>query len=125
MSVNKVFLLGNLGADPKVLYQNDKESSPQIVSASLATRKKAFTTSEGRQVPERTTWHNLVFKGKMAENAVKFLKVGNLVYIEGELENRTFEGKNEQKHYVTDISVKAFEKLSLSKKEQDSHTAEE
>jgi len=108
MSVNKVILLGNVGRDPDVRYP----SQGQIVATfPLATSDRAFTTSSGNQVPERTEWHNIVMWGRNAEVAEKYIRKGTRLYIEGRLRTRNWEDKNKIKRYVTEIYVDSFEML--------------
>ena len=66
MSVNKVILLGNVGRDPDVRYPSQGQT---VASFPLATSDRAYTTSAGTQVPERTEWHNIVMWGRNAEVA--------------------------------------------------------
>ncbi len=108
MSVNKVILLGNVGRDPEVRYP----SQGQIVASfPLATSDRAYTTSAGTQVPERTEWHNLVMWGRNAEVAEKYIRKGSRLYVEGRLRTRNYEDRNKIKRYVTEIYVDTFEML--------------
>ena len=108
MSVNKVILLGNVGRDPEVRYP----SQGQIVASfPLATSDRAYTTSSGTQVPERTEWHNLVMWGRNAEVAEKYIRKGTRLYVEGRLRTRNYEDRNKIRRYVTEIYVESFEML--------------
>ena len=108
MSVNKVILLGNVGRDPEVRYP----SQGQIVATfPLATSDRAYTTSTGTQVPERTEWHNLVMWGRNAEVAEKYIRKGTRLYLEGRLRTRNYEDKNKIKRDITEIVVESFEML--------------
>ena len=108
MSVNKVILLGNVGRDPEVRYP----SQGQIVASfPLATSDRAYTTSSGTQVPERTEWHNLVMWGRNAEIAEKYIRKGTRLYVEGRLRTRNYEDRNKIRRYVTEIYVESFEML--------------
>ena len=108
MSVNKVILLGNVGRDPEVRYP----SQGQIVASfPLATSDRAYTTSSGTQVPERTEWHNLVMWGRNAEVAEKYIRKGTRLYVEGRLRTRNYEDRNKIRRYVTEIDVESFEML--------------
>ena len=64
MSVNKVILIGNVGQDPKVTYY---DSGSCVAQLSLATTDKGYTLQNGTQIPDRTEWHNLIFRNKLAE----------------------------------------------------------
>ena len=108
MSVNKVILLGNVGRDPDVRYP----SQGQIVASfPLATSDRAYTTSSGTQVPERTEWHNLVMWGRNAEVAEKYIRKGTRLYVEGRLRTRNYEDRNKIRRYVTEVYVESFEML--------------
>ena len=108
MSVNKVILLGNVGRDPDVRYPSQGQT---VASFPLATSDRAYTTSSGTQVPERTEWHNIVMWGRNAEVAEKYIRKGSRLYIEGRLRTRNWEDKNKIKRYVTEIYVDSFEML--------------
>ena len=108
MSVNKVILVGNVGRDPEIRYV---ETRP-VASFSLATTERAYTTSSGAQIPERTEWHNIVMWDRAAETAEKYIRKGTKLYIEGTLRTRTWEDRNTIKRTVTEIYVEAFDILS-------------
>ncbi|MBQ5509152.1 MAG: single-stranded DNA-binding protein [Muribaculaceae bacterium] len=108
MSVNKVILLGNVGRDPDVRYPSQGQT---VASFPLAPSDRAYTTSSGTQVPERTEWHNIVMWGRNAEVAEKYIRKGSRLYIEGRLRTRNWEDKNKIKRYVTEIYVDSFEML--------------
>lgn len=116
MSVNKVILLGNVGRDPDVRYPSQGQT---VASFPLATSDRAYTTSSGTQVPERTEWHNIVMWGRNAEVAEKYIKKGTRLYIEGRLRTRNWEDKNKMKRYITEIYVDSFEMLGGGQKEGD------
>ena len=67
MSVNKVILVGNVGRDPELRYVENR----LVATMSLATTERAYTTSSGAQIPERTEWHTIVMRDKAAETAEK------------------------------------------------------
>ena len=113
MSVNKVILLGNVGRDPDVRYPSQGQT---VASFPLATSDRAYTTSSGTQVPERTEWHNIVMWGRNAEIAEKYISKGSRLYIEGRLRTRNWEDKNKIKRYVTEIYVDSFEMLGGGQK---------
>ena len=114
MSVNKVFLLGNVGRDPDVRYV--AQGRP-VASFSLATTERGFTNSNGVQVPERTEWHNIVMWGRHAEIAEKYIRKGTQLFIEGQLRTRMWEDRNAIKRYVTEIYVDNFELLGRPRNE--------
>jgi single-strand DNA-binding protein len=96
--VNKVILLGNLGKDPEV---QSFESGAKKASFSLATTEY-FTNKEGNRV-EQTEWHNVVLWRNLADVAEKYLKKGAQVYIEGKIRTRSWEDKDNNKRYITEI----------------------
>ena len=96
-SVNKVILIGNLGADPELKYT---PSSRPLCNLRIATTEVFKDKSGQRQ--EKTEWHRVTVWGDQAENCNKYLAKGRSVYIEGRLQTRSYD-KDGQKHYATDI----------------------
>jgi len=96
-SVNKVILVGNLGADPELKYT---PSSRPLCNLRIATTEVFKDKSGQRQ--EKTEWHRVTVWGDQAENCNKYLAKGRSVYIEGRLQTRSYD-KDGQKHYATDI----------------------
>lgn len=96
--LNKVLLIGNLGADPELSYT---QSSQAILKLRLATNE-SFTNKAGER-QDRTEWHRIVIWGKRAEALGKFLTKGRQLYVEGRLQTRSWEDKDGQKRYATDI----------------------
>jgi single-strand DNA-binding protein len=96
-SINKVILIGNLGADPELKYT---PSSRALCNLRVATTEVFKDKSGQRQ--ERTEWHRVTVWGDQAENCSKYLSKGRSVYIEGKLQTRSYE-KEGQKHYATDV----------------------
>ena len=97
-SVNKVILVGNLGKDPEVRFT---PSGRAVAKFPLATTDSWMDQESGRQ--ERTEWHNIVVWGKQAENCGQYLAKGRQVYIEGAIRSRSYEDKDGNKRYTTDI----------------------
>jgi single-strand DNA-binding protein len=96
-SVNKVILIGNLGADPELKYT---PSSRALCNLRIATTD--VFKDKGGQRQERTEWHRVTVWGDQAENCSKYLSKGRSVYIEGRLQTRSYD-KDGQKHYATDV----------------------
>lgn len=90
-SVNKVIIVGNLGGTPE---SNTTKTGKMVANFSVATQ--GFKEEE-------TTWHKVVVWDKLAENCVKYLGKGRQVYVEGRLQTRSYENKNGDKQYVTEI----------------------
>ena len=105
--VNKVFLIGRLGKDPVIKhFQNDSA----IAEFSLATTE-SYKDKEGKWV-EITDWHNIKMPNKfMAERAEKFLKKGSLIHVEGKIRTRSYDDKDGNKRYITEIIVEQFRML--------------
>lgn len=97
---NSVQLIGNLGMDPEV---KTLESGKTVARLSLATSER-YKDQKGEKV-ENTTWHTLVAWGKTAEIAEKFLKKGSEIAIEGKLSNRSYETKEGEKKYISEVVV--------------------
>jgi single-strand DNA-binding protein len=98
-SVNKVILVGNLGADPETRYM---PSGDAIANIRLATtfRWKDKQTGENK---EETEWHRIVFRGRLAEIAGEYLKKGSPCYVEGRIRTRKWQDKEGQDRYTTEI----------------------
>jgi single-strand DNA-binding protein len=100
--INKVILVGHLGKDPEIRYL---EGGVSVASFPLATSE--FFNKDGRKV-EQTEWHNIVMWRGLADVAAKFLQKGKLVYIEGKLRTRTFDDKEGNKKYTTEVIAENF-----------------
>jgi single-strand DNA-binding protein len=97
-SVNKVILIGNLGADPELKYT---PSNRPVCNLSLATNE--VFKDKGGQRQERTEWHRVTVWGDSAENCSKYLAKGRTVYIEGRLQTRSWDDKEGKKRYSTEV----------------------
>ena len=98
--VNKVILIGNLGADPEVRYM---PSGDAVANIRIATSESWKDRNTGEK-QERTEWHNVVFFGKIAEIVKQYLHKGSKIYVEGKLRTRKWQ-KDGQDHYSTEIVV--------------------
>ena len=98
IGVNKVTLLGNLGADP----ETKKTASGQNITLFNLATSNAWTNREGQR-QEHTEWHRIVVWGKLAETCAEYLSKGRKVYIEGRLQTRSWEDDKGQKRYTTEI----------------------
>ena len=94
--LNKVQLIGFLGADPEVRRSNDSDA---IARANIATSESWKKDGEKH---EKTEWHRVVFFGKLAEIVGEYLKKGSLVYVEGRLQTRSWD-KDGETRYTTEI----------------------
>ncbi len=96
--VNHVFLIGNLGKDPEIQYI---EGNIPVAKFPLATTE-TFKDKKGNTVPQ-TEWHNIVLWRGLAELAAKYLHKGSLVHIEGSLRTRSWEDKDKNRRFMTEI----------------------
>lgn len=113
-SLNKIFLMGALGADPEV--------REKVTYANLATSEK-FLNRSSQNYETKTEWHKLVLFGTQANFAQKYLHKGSKVFVEGTLRTRKWEDKDGNKHSRTEIVVKDIQ--SLDWKNEDAEPAEE
>jgi single-strand DNA-binding protein len=97
-SLNRVQIIGNLGADPEL---RSTTSGARVASLSVATSRR-WTNRQGEQ-QEKTEWHKVIFWEKLADICEQYLKRGDRVYVEGSLEYRQYEDKEGQTRYVTEI----------------------
>ncbi len=95
---NRVQLIGNLGNDPEIITL---ESGKKLAKFSIATNE-TYKNSSGEKVTD-TQWHNIVAWNKTAEIIEKYLQKGNEVIIEGKLTSRSFDDKEGNKRYVTEV----------------------
>lgn len=105
-SLNKVMLIGNLGRDPEIRYL---PSGGQVANFSIATTDK-WKNKEGN-MEDRTEWHNIVAFGRLAEICGEYLRKGKQVYIEGRLQTRSWEDKDGNKRYMTEIVAREMQML--------------
>ena len=97
-SLNKVLLIGNLGKDPELRYTPDGLA---ILRFSIA--KAEYFNDKAGSKNERTTWHNIVVFGKMGQSIANYLNKGKQVFIEGKINNRSYDDKEGNKKYITEI----------------------
>ena len=96
--VNHVFLIGNLGRDPEIIHI---EGNIPVAKFPLATTE-TYKDKKGVTIPQ-TEWHNIVLWRGLAELAAKYLHKGSLVHIEGSLRTRSWEDKDKNKRFITEI----------------------
>lgn len=96
--INKVILIGNLGKDPEV---RNLESGAKVANFTLAT-SETYKNRDGQKVTQ-TEWHNIVLWRGLAEIAEKYLRKGNQVFIEGKIRSRSWDDKDGNKRYITEI----------------------
>ncbi len=110
---NQVTLIGNLGSDVEVKTFASERSVSKV---SLATNQY-YKTRDGEERKE-THWHNIVAWGKLGENMAKVLKKGEQVMVQGKLTYRSYEDSTGKKHYITEIIVSDFMKLTKATKQE-------
>ena len=97
MSVNKVILVGNLGADPEVKQMQNGNS---VVSLRLATTERK---KDGDEWVDHTEWHRVAVFGKTAENVAKYCKKGKQLYVEGKIRTRKWQDKEGKDRWSTEV----------------------
>jgi single-strand DNA-binding protein len=107
---NSVRLIGHLGDDPKV---RKLDNGKTVANFSIATNEIYFDQNGTKQ--SEATWHRLVAWGKQAEIVESYVKKGSEIAIEGKLTNRSYEGKNGEKQYVTEVLVGSILLLDKNK----------
>jgi len=106
MSVNKAILVGNVGNDPEVRYL---EGGTSVARFSLATTE-VYKNKSGEKVSQ-TEWHNIIAWRGLAELAEKYITKGRQIYIEGRITNRSWEDKDGNKRYTTEIVANSIQLL--------------
>lgn len=104
--INKVILVGNLGSDPEIRYTG---SGTAVCNFSVAT-SETYKDKDGNQV-ENTEWHRIVAWARLAEICGEYLKKGRQVYIEGQLQTRSWEDKDGNTKYTTEIKAREMQML--------------
>ena len=98
--INKVILVGNLGRDPELRHT---KNGTAVANLSIAT-SETWSDNDGA-TQERTEWHRIVLWDKLAEIAEKYLSKGRQVYLEGRIDNRSYDDKDGNKRYISEIVV--------------------
>ena len=105
--VNKVILVGNLGADPETRYS---ASGSAITNVRVAT-SESWTDRQTNERREQTEWHRVVMFGRLAEIGEQYLRKGRQVYIEGRIQTRKWQGQDGQDRYTTEIVANEMQML--------------
>lgn len=107
MAINKAIILGNVCADAQVTTFQD---GGKVAQFSVATNKKGYTTKDGREVKDKTEFHNVVVnRSGLADVAAQYVKKGIKVYVEGEMRTREYQAKDGTKQRITEIYVETLE----------------
>ena len=113
-TLNKVMLIGNLGKDPEIHHFDEGQS---VARFPIATTESYTNRQTGERV-EKTEWHNIVVRNKLAEICHKYLRKGDKVYVEGKIRTREYTDRDGNRRFITEIIVSDF--TFLSPKKQDS-----
>lgn len=111
-------LIGNVGKDPEVRYV---DQGVAVARLSLATTEKGYTLQNGTQVPDHTDWHTVILWRRLAEIVERYVHKGDKLYIEGRLRYSTYDNKQGQRQYVTEIWADNMEMLSARPAQQDNN----
>ena len=106
-SINKVILVGNLGADPETRYMPNGDA---VANIRLATTE-SWKDKDSGEKKEITEWHRVVFYRKLAEIVGQYLKKGSSVYVEGRIRTRKWQDKEGQERYTTEIEANEMQML--------------
>ena len=98
--MNKAMLIGNVGKEPEVRYVDRGQAVARI---RLATTERGYTLQNGTQVPDRTEWHNVILWRKLGETAEKYVHNGDLIYVEGKIQTRSYDDRQGITRYITEI----------------------
>lgn len=112
-----MMLIGHLGKDPEMQYL---EGNIALAKFSLAT-SESFKDKAGNWT-DKTEWHNIIMWRGLAETAEKYLKKGSFVYIEGKIQNRSWDDKDGNKRYITEIRAERMNMLDRKPADQPSES---
>jgi single-strand DNA-binding protein len=118
-SLNKVILIGNLGANPEMRYLPQQER--KVARFNIATKERLFNPNT-RESSERTEWHRIVVWGKLAEFCEKYLTKGRQILVEGRLRTRDWQDREGNKRRTTE--VEALNIVFLGRREESSATSD-
>lgn len=119
--MNKVMLIGNVGVAPDVRYY---EADQAVAQVRLATTERGYTLQNGTQVPDHTDWHTLVFYRNLAKIVEKYVKKGDKLYVEGRIRYRSYDDKQGNRRYLTEILVENMEMLTPKATSQSGESSE-
>lgn len=110
-TLNQVNLIGNVGN-----VEVREVNGTKVAKVSLATAERAYTTKDGRQIPEETTWHKLVMWRGLAENVEKYVKKGDKLYVRGRIHHRRYTDNSNVER--TDVTIEVDDMTMLTPKQQ-------
>ncbi|MFK4764630.1 single-stranded DNA-binding protein [Desulfobaculum sp. SPO524] len=112
-SLNKVMLIGRLGRDPELRYT---QAGQPIVNMRMAT-DESYTNQQGERV-DKAEWHSVVVFGRQAEPCANYLRKGSLVYVEGSLQTRKWQGQDGNDRYSTEVKAQRVQFLDSRNTQQ-------
>ena len=127
VGVNKVILIGNLGKNPDVVaFPQDRndETSNLVKKASFPLATTEYRRNKDGERIEQTEWHNVVCWRSLAEIAEKILRKGTQLYVEGKLQTRSWEDKDGNKRYITDVVADNFTVIANRHRQEESASHE-
>jgi single-strand DNA-binding protein len=110
--MNKVMLIGNVGQEPEVRYV---DQGVAVARLRLATTERGYTLQNGTQVPDHTDWHTIKFWKGLAEYVERYVHKGDKIYIEGRIRYTSYDDKQGQRRYATEIWADNLEFLGSPK----------
>jgi single-strand DNA-binding protein len=113
--LNKALIIGSLGKDPELKHL---PSGGSVVNFSVATKEVWNDKASGKK-QEKTEWHNIVVFGKQAENCAKFLSKGSRVFVEGKIQTRSWDDKDGNKRYTTEVNASDVKFLTTNSQTND------
>lgn len=122
VGVNKVILIGNLGKNPDVVafpQDRNNESASVVKKASFPLATTEYRKTKDGERVEQTEWHNVVCWRALAEIAEKILRKGTQIYVEGKLQTRSWEDKDGNKRYITEVVADNFTVLANKNRPDD------
>lgn len=128
VGVNKVILIGNLGKNPDVVafpQDRNNESASVVKKASFPLATTEYRKTKDGERVEQTEWHNVVCWRALAEIAEKILRKGTQVYVEGKLQTRSWEDREGNKRYITEVVADNFTVLANRNRPDDNADREQ
>ncbi len=116
-SLNKVFLIGNLGKEPEI---SSTQSGQSVATFTITTNDKHKNMKN--ELEDRTEWYNIVLSGKLSDIASEYIHKGKTVYIEGRLRTLKWEWKDGKTRYTTEVIVDSIQMLSAKRENDGSQT---
>lgn len=114
--MNLVILQGNVGEDPKI---KDFENGGKVAQFSLATTERGYKTQDGREIPDETTWHNIVVnRSGLAGVCQQYVKKGSPLLVKGKIRNRSYDDAQGVTRYITEVIVEDLTLLGKKEREQ-------